>query len=271
MRLCSNQHNNCRFATVVNPLRRTKYWLSLPSAYIVDLWGNHALNLYEFSQWTGTDVNTLANMTFSRIWDKLGIEPTSPKTNRILAGAVNTVRRRFCPICIRNTGIYELLWQVTDITVCEIHGVELQSTCNECNLPIPYVSEYGKEYGCRNGCEHFINDRMVPLSDASYLEEQRRKYHQWRFLIDKDTELIQPIEGISKLKSLLIILLYIGLNGDATRSGGLVLTKHTVASLRAMGLQGTDTLVVTIKHMLKVINTRGINIEELCQISVPAS
>ncbi|MFW2503482.1 TniQ family protein [Clostridium diolis] len=158
----------------------------------------------------------IESATFSNILDVLnvnydaGIDPYKMYLNRELIKDV----RRFCPLCLKDNGVYKLIWQIKEIEICYIHKIKLVSHCGVCNFEQKYFSSRLGKYSCSN-CNSLLwenVDRNQP--DIGKLSQQKINYKNWNFLLRYKNRLINLIPNYNFEQSLAITMLYIAQNQE---------------------------------------------------------
>lgn len=66
--------------------------------------------------------------------------------------------RRYCPHCLAEDGIWRGLWEVSLITACPIHGVELRDACPHCGKPLIWSRD--RYLRCRCGASLLAVDSL---------------------------------------------------------------------------------------------------------------
>lgn len=91
----------------------------------------HACDLRNLSSITGVDEEALRGMTSWRETDDMVLFPGGLLVPHRL---FPLERRRFCPLCMKESPYHRAIWDVKPLDVCPLHGVKLESACR-CGKP----------------------------------------------------------------------------------------------------------------------------------------
>lgn len=105
---------------------------------LVDTTPSSTIDLSRLSSLLLTSRDMLENLTFMYVFRKFGVDINEINHSRILSNLIDT-NRKFCPDCISENPHFKLIWQVTEISYCEKHGLELNTKCSNCNNFIPIL------------------------------------------------------------------------------------------------------------------------------------
>lgn len=98
-----------------------------------------------------------------------GVQPVSGGYLLIIDGSVlnrETWRlssRRYCPQCLAEQGFWQGLWEISLVTACPVHGVELRDTCPRCGKPLSWSQDGYRR--CRCGASLLVVDSL-PATEA---------------------------------------------------------------------------------------------------------
>ncbi|MDC3414768.1 TniQ family protein [Terrihalobacillus insolitus] len=184
---------------------------------------------------------------------------------------INLKHRKYCKSCLRETGVFKLIWQVKEITICDIHLTRLESICGKCGCVQPYLPEYSGYFKCCCG-ELLFNGLEKKEQEGDLLSKQLRIYRDWNYLISLQTHKnIKP--NIQKIKrKIAITLLYLtfsGGNSIASRKNKY-LTRNQVKKMVKIAKNDLNNSVV-LNGLLKPMRVLNLEITELRGISVPFS
>jgi hypothetical protein len=176
----------------------------------IDLIAPSKIDIKKLAYIVNLEEDTLLRMTFLPIIlkisndDKIGLW-----SSRYVTNCLNTRERRFCPACLKQFKAYNLLWQVTEIKICNIHNVLLQSRCPSCDAPIPYFFEDLTSCQCPKCAYDLKQSDKEVITHDDYLEKQYKIYKDWNCLLHDNKPLYKMLSGYSLLQSLSLKLLFI--------------------------------------------------------------
>lgn len=165
----------------------------------------------KLSNLIGKDIKCIEAHTFTPVINKLIInESASDRFNMqsLLIKTINTHTRCFCPTCLKDTGIYSLLWQVNGINICDKHFTRLDSVCQNCKKPIEYCSDYINQHRCSHCGFLYLKQVGEKVSEKEIIDEQMYMYRNWKFLLDYEKDLFTDKQGFSKEQMLAMKMLY---------------------------------------------------------------
>lgn len=231
---------------------------------------------YEFlHSFTGIDINVLNSMTFMPVYSKF-LDCIDNKANikcNIDKNVYVKDKRRFCTNCIKEKGGYKLIWQISDLDMCNLHHTKLTSKCHNCSVEQPYTLNDSDIYRCFNCNAILYENSGEYVCDENIISEQIRKYRDWTYLLDNDMRLANCIEGFSVEKSLAINFLYClqqGNNHFNVDAWGKHFNKNIlyyVLNLITDRLRVKRIIISDLFNLLDIIHK---DVEEFAKTIVPA-
>ncbi|MCX7922242.1 MAG: TniQ family protein [Clostridia bacterium] len=222
----------------------------------------------------GLEVKCVERHTFTSVIDKLIInESANDKSHRssLLIKSINTYNRSFCISCLRETGTYNLLWQVNGINICDKHFTRLKSVCPNCNSPIPYCSEFINKHKCPNCGSLYYQYEEEKVADDDIINEQIEVYTNWRFLLDQNCSLVSVKTGFTKQQLLAMKILYASQmscsefkqnhNSSLKKSFSIKLMK------KANGI--SDNYNIRLHVLLDFLKNNNLTVEQFADICIP--
>ncbi|EHI97275.1 hypothetical protein CDLVIII_0540 [Clostridium sp. DL-VIII] len=213
----------------------------------------------------------IENATFKNVFDVLNVKLALGKEH-IGKELVKDVRR-FCPLCLKENGIYKLMWQIKDIKICDIHNIKLVSYCGVCNSKQRYFSSYLGNYICSN-CHSLLWEK-VNRDDLNInkLNEQILAYNNWKFLLKYKNKLVKIIPHYNFNQSLAITMLYIAQNQENTFQIENIKQFHEKTICNIVKFINNNEIgeKVTLNGVKRIANDKNILLKSLPNIEVPIS
>ncbi len=165
-----------------------------------------------WAQITEQNIEGLKALTFMPLYKKFASNPSilypNPQAS-IFNYDFDTQHRRFCPICLKESGIYKLIWQIKDIEICPVHGVPLTMSCPTCGAKQRYVSDELGYYRCCK-CHTSLFDNITTSSvDPRYQKSQQHIYNQWEYMLSDKTPGLTPIKEMNYEVQMALTLLHL--------------------------------------------------------------
>lgn len=184
---------------------------------------------------------------------------------------LNTLYRRFCPLCLYEKNSYLLFWQISDIKVCFKHGIELTSKCPACHQDQPYLSPSLIERECYLCKENLSKAGYTQLNNSVVSSEQLRLYHLWDTLVNRDFK-FKLNEGNSKSKDIALMLLYLcSVNQEKYVSSDVkFLTPADKSKLLSIMKKGTE-YKPSLYLILNTINKSGLEFSNMFENEIPTT
>jgi|GEM_PF-3970067 len=179
-RIC---HLNCisphTFWRIVTP--PGKHYQQTSISHVINITPNSIVDLNLISQLTGLEISEIENLTFVpalRKWYGNDTLPEDITSQKVLINMLDA-NTKFCPLCLQEENYYKLVWQVKEITHCEVHGILLSKLCYSCNKPIPHLAPGSNPGVCPNcGTKLYTKNSGFIASASGYINED------WYFLLD---------------------------------------------------------------------------------------
>ncbi|MGG0934503.1 TniQ family protein [Brevibacillus centrosporus] len=190
----------------------------------------------------------------------------------VIYGMTDAKNRRFCPMCLYEQGFYKLMWQVKEIDVCEVHGIELTSACPSCSNKQPFLSSHLASLRCATCGSPLSSRNATKIQDNSYMRTQIRAYEDWTSLLNADkNRLIRTVENYSYEQSLGTTMLWLAQDrrSEYQLSHTRYWTKDYAKDIANMIRGGSRK--VTISKVLPLIRQLGLSVTELSALQVPDS
>ena len=217
----------------------------------------------------------IENATFKNIFDILNINyeaDTDPYQMYLNIELVKDLRR-FCPLCLKENGIYKLMWQLKEIEICDIHKIKLVSHCGVCDFKQKYFSSALENYRCSN-CNSLLweNTNMEELKGGK-LNEQIIVYNNWRFLLKYENKLVKLIENYNFEQSLAITMLYIAQNQENIFCIKNIneFHKRTIGNIVRFINNRERGMKISLNGIRRITSNNSILLSSLPNIEVPIS
>ncbi|OMF34608.1 hypothetical protein BK133_12505 [Paenibacillus sp. FSL H8-0548] len=240
--------------------------------YLLDLYPNSITNVKQMGKWIGQSESYIERMTFQplirKLYSDVELLNFSGVRSRISKYIIKDCRR-YCPDCLKDGSGYQLLWQIAEIDLCEIHLTKLLSDCPICFKSQPYFSEQTGLLLCDNKLHDLHNQKSTCISTEDIME-QKRKYEEWRYLLDPDTEIFPEIKGVNKEVGKAVILMYISqseANNNFSNKQS-ILTKLAVSKFKKMICQGGSSERIGFERTFEIIRKAKVDIRTLSSLSI---
>lgn len=240
---------------------------------VLDILPHRMINSTKLFESFGISKDIIEKSTFTNIFPKFleNIFEGEYTYRSVINEDLHKYERYFCPQCLKEEGVYKLLWCVKEIVICDKHKVKLDCKCNVCGTIQPYFSHSLAQFKCYN-CGFLLYQQNAKIEyNEEIIEQQLNIYKQWRYLLDGEKILMKRIMGFSLEKSLIVYVLY--LHDILKKSGKYESEKlRNQKYLRAIKNTlkgGVRTVYVSIKSLFKFIREMGLDLEQLSTIEIP--
>lgn len=117
------------------------YYANISMSIVANLDINYRkiTNIYEINRITGLSDFESNRMSFSCFFDNFYGGNQSVSHMKDFMKIFDRKHRRFCQVCIEEETHYKLLWQIKEISCCEIHLCNLIDDCYICEQRQPYI------------------------------------------------------------------------------------------------------------------------------------
>lgn len=134
--------------------------------YLARLASANAISIQEIMQFYRTSTNSepMPRWPYPAYWQGIRYQITSPPA--IPMTLWNSKGRRFCPVCIERDGFWHACWELTLVTECHEHKVELVHECPSCNMALSWNGT--DLHGCGN-CGRSLINADITFSDPNAL------------------------------------------------------------------------------------------------------
>ena len=267
-----NGSDLCTVAKYIIPRKE----ITLRNLCQLDILPRKIADMDKLSVLVGKSSKCIESHTFTPAIDKLIINDDvddQVHMSSLLSRTINTKNRRLCPICVKTSGAYSLLWQVQDIIMCDKHLVPLMSECPKCKSIIPYCSEYINQHRCiKCGSTYLVNQHEI-VQDKQIINTQMDLYTTWKYLLDPDAVLIMQKQGFNKEQMLALMMLYTAQNYEPV---------FDIRSIRYISYKNVRNLVKKVNGIsdnyqtrlhviLKFLSNSNISIEQFSKKVIPDS
>jgi hypothetical protein len=172
--------------------------------------------------------------------------------------------RRYCPDCLHEGSQFKLIWQVYEIDICNIHKNNLLNYCMSCKQEFPYINEKviieKKCFNCGESIK--LNRHLKSICNGA---DERRKYEDWSFLLDKDTKM-PIINGYSPKNSLAITFIY-WVRIQNVRIETIPRFMNFINTLKKFDLKKKNRSL-TPSNLLKALRYCNTSIDDFCNTKV---
>jgi hypothetical protein len=181
--------------------------------------------------------------------------------------------RKYCSLCLKENGQFNIFWQVKEITMCDKHFISLTDSCTNCSSKQKYLHDNFIHYKCLNCSASLLNQKQVSVTDITIKNTQLRFYEDWRSLFKFPKNLLsKKIGSIVNHKKLALILLFLTHPAPNQSSRG----KCNNISPSQMGkfvklVKGKIDETISLRSFLDIIRKLNITIKHLSEVKVPLS
>ncbi len=251
--------------------------ITIGNIYQLDMLPRRVSDNRKLCELLGKDLKQLEAHTFTPAIDKLIINDNAGDDvhrTSLLMKTVNTRYRNICPVCVRDAGVFSLLWQVKGINICDQHFIKLESECPNCQNPIVYISEHLNQYKCSYCGFNLMEIKEEKEYDPQIIKEQMELYKQWYFLLNPENRLISLVDGLTKEQMLAMVMLY-----TAQQCNRSHIDKKSIKYFgdgysgdlirKASGI--SDKYQIRLHTILDLLNKANISIEKFSRTTVPHS
>ncbi|MEA4900709.1 TniQ family protein [Desulfitobacterium sp.] len=226
--------------------------------YSIDLYPGLVSNLKRIENLTDQAICELELMTF---W------PLIRKFCQVTKGQWSIIREvtekrflKYCSLCLQETGTFKLLWQVSEIQICNIHRVKLLHSCPECNKEINYSLVHPPFCSCKSRIRKGKSEKC----DVTLTKKQLLIYEEWEYLVDPKTTISPKIKGLNSQRAMAIGLLYL----NSTNEYKITSTNYSI-SLRNIAIGEKGKYVITMKKFLDILRKAGLTPEQFSNLEIP--
>lgn len=231
-------------------------------------------------QYTGLKLNELYDMTFLPLYHKFIKEKRTNIECRksILNIHVEVQHRRFCPHCLQQydidnqRGVFQLIWQIKDIELCDIHHTPLMSTCPNCGIKQPYITNSLGNYTCfKCGAKLYVENKIYSYNSV-LKGEQDRLYSDWVYLLDNETKDMEILPDLKYEVQMAITLLYVLQRKDFGNFEAIripLMKKEEKAKALSFIKKRDANLYVTPYRLIKILDRADVTLEDFFTSKVP--
>lgn len=157
------------------------------------------MNMEELSELTGYSKMELLSATFDPILSTFGVSDEVEHA-RFLSGMIMSTYR-FCPLCIKESPYYRLLWEMAPIVACIHHKVFLVEKCPQCRRSIN-IRDVKNMILCPH-CDFLLTDSPVQPISGLDLDKQTWMNDAFQSIIHFTNTRIEPKEVALRILYLL--------------------------------------------------------------------
>jgi len=153
-------------------------------------------------------------MTYVPLYQKFVDTSEEKNFANLLSRRLEVQYRRFCPACLGEysnqgvRGVFELYWQISDITHCHIHNIPLTNKCPKCGINQSYISATLGDYVCFKCGEELTGEKDFETEIISNACNNKR-FEIWNYLLNSETKGLTRVPGLKYEVQMAITLLYL--------------------------------------------------------------
>jgi hypothetical protein len=240
----------------------------------IDILPRRIINTEDLGYLLGLDVIMVENLTFTNIYKKFGLDIAKEAENyrSVMNEEIVKDKRKFCVSCLKEHGIYKLLWQVKEIEVCDKHLTQLKATCDKCNKEQPYISESLAKMTCSKCNASLLEQEEIVEKNNTILIQQLGYYKDWNMLIDANKNLFPIINSLSDSKARAIALYYLGTrtkyNWKKDLDASFLSKNYRLKVDKAINESSIST-IITLKQLINTLRNLNIDIETFSRLLIP--
>ncbi|MGG0934504.1 TniQ family protein [Brevibacillus centrosporus] len=192
--------NGIQLLTVLNYIKTwERKYIQRADFGLLDMSPGSVVDIERLSTLTGYSVQELLRTTFHPLLTRFGVSEDVQRS-RFMSGLILDTYR-FCPLCLKKTQYYRLLWKIGCLISCVEHNVYLVDTCLNCNKQISF-----RDVELLSVCPHC--GFSLIKSQARAIDDGEREKQQWInealcTLLEPDGLLVEPPEVAIRILYLL--------------------------------------------------------------------
>ncbi|QSO54067.1 TniQ family protein [Alicyclobacillus curvatus] len=192
------QANEISLVSLLNFHRRNASYIQRADLKLLDINPASVTDMWKICEMTGRSEDRLLQLTMVRGLSILAHNDNLART-RFMSGAVrDTVH--YCPLCIRQDPVFQLIWRFEGLNVCIKHAKCLRTACACCGEAIKYCDV--ETVGLCPYCKSPMGDGIPGDNPENKTEiaQQTWLYRVWDELMSTETEVnIEPQKVAMKL------------------------------------------------------------------------
>lgn len=188
----------------------SKQGKSIGKFNVIDIYPDSLIDFEKLSYLIGHTVEQILTHTFAPAIGQF-VKEFSDRPGgyyRDSASLFENNKLRFCPLCLKERGIFNLLWRVKDITICDIHYVNLVAICGKCQQK-QQVAVSELDYVRCQKCGEKLHQQLTSPCCSGVIPLQKKIYDNWRYFLNSNNPAPNQISGVSKEQTLAILMLYL--------------------------------------------------------------
>lgn len=237
----------------------------------LDLYPKKVIDIRNLCTLLGLSENEIEDMTFTSVLKKLTEETTEKYAYEYaykkLLPLINVKSRKFCPVCLKENGCFNIIWQVKELDICDKHLSYLRDDCQQCGCVQPYIHENMGSLKCIS-CSSPLTITSNSIIEHQIVSEQTLKYRDWNFLLNP-LKSFPKVEGLTREQSLALYALYIAQNFEPKFSlqkvNGMKISY--AKKLRSL-VKGISQNVFNLTILLDLIRRHAMSVEEFSNLRV---
>ncbi|WP_057776082.1 TniQ family protein [Cytobacillus dafuensis] len=192
---------------------------------------------------------------------------------KLIGKEIEKKNRKYCSMCLKENGQFNILWQVKEITMCDKHFTSLTDSCTKCSSKQKYLHNNLIYYKCSDCNALLTNQIQSVISDAT-IQTQLRIYEDWRSLFRIPRNLLSRKKGlILNHRKLALILLYLTHPSPKISSRNHNNNNISPSQMRKFVklVKGDIDETISLRNCLSIIRKVNITFKQLSEVKVPLS
>lgn len=224
------------------------------------------VNLMKLGNLLGLSYEQLLSYTFEPI---CGLFYTKQYGMSIFSKEIEKKYRKFCKSCLRENGVYKLIWQIKGIQICKTHSTKIQSTCDNCGEQQPYLSNSMNNYMCNYCGVLLFKQKDELVLDEVIKSKYLRIYRDWESIL-YDSSWFPEVSTIQRKIAVVLLFLATPNRHDFSYRNHPNLKRNQVRVLIKL-IKNRGAEQVSLKFFFTILRDLNIEIKELKNIKIPLS
>lgn len=241
--------------------------------YPLDILPQRNLVISKLIDLLGVNEKEILKMTFWNLLKKFysNIIVESNQFRAVISDIFVKNKRRYCVSCLREKHYYKLLWQISEIDMCDIHYTYLQSRCSLCGTEQPFISSTLGKFLCFKCRNDLSKQSEITINDYNTINNQLKLIDDWMFLLNGETSLDEYSYEYSKEKYLIIVSLYISqmMESKFNRKNISFFNSSEITNYLRFINDSEGGRCITLNKLINLSRSFNIDIKRIFNLKVP--
>ncbi|WP_245583843.1 TniQ family protein [Paenibacillus terrigena] len=203
--------NKTDFLSVLKQITREEDEISPRRYYQIDINPDKKIDVFLLSKLIRMPCEDILKHSFHPVLKCFFNEPNQNinESTYLIGRVFIGTYRRFCRICLEKEKRFKLIWQISDIEVCNVHGVELVNDCNHCGKIQPYIRDILNDCACVS-CERELSQKENILANVENMKEsQIELINVWTKLLAWSKPLTECLFDLTLEQTIALKIIYL--------------------------------------------------------------